>query len=133
MICKQGYPALLPPAAYSNVSIIGTLHMYDKRVQKTWVRRPCIVLASFRALRAAGLPPARRRPAVGAISALPELAGSEATVTTSGSSLPRPWGYPGKSLEYRNLECHSPLCAPCRYPVLWYSVVWTYFPAIRFL
>lgn len=98
MICKRGYPALLPPAAYSNVSIISALHIYgvstgdDKRVRKTWVRRPCIVLGSLRALRAfstayspAGLPPA----CLGAVSALPELAGSEATVTTSGSSLPR--------------------------------------------
>jgi len=61
----------------------------DKRVEKTWVRRPCIVPGSLRPFRAfsavcspAGLPPARH----GAVSALPELAGSEATV----SSLPRP-------------------------------------------
>jgi hypothetical protein len=130
MIRKRGYPALLPLAACSNVSIIGTLHMHgvstgdDKRVQKTWVRRPCIVPGSLRALREPSaqhiLPPACRRPAAG-------LPWGRQYASRAGrfrshfhhqwQLLPRPWGCLGKSQEYRILECHSPLSEPCRYPI----------------
>ena len=78
---QAGLSGLLPLAACSNVSIIGTLHIHgvstgdDKRVEKTWVRRPCIVPGSLRALREPSaqhiLPPACRRPAMGPSARFP--------------------------------------------------------------